>query len=85
MMCNVKPKDESCELLVSHKIRFDKRELTSGIANPDIFLPLFQMTILLRMDDKMNRQLTCLVSEIDTSLLLAQELVHFGFINEVFV
>jgi hypothetical protein len=43
----------------------------------------FQMTILLRMDDKMNRQLTCLVSEIDTSLLLAQELVHFGFINEV--
>lgn len=41
------------------------------------------MTILLRMDDKMNRQLTCLVSEIDTSLLLAQELVHFGFINEV--
>ena len=55
MMCNVKPKDESCELL---------------------------MTILLRMDDKMNRQLTCLVSEIDTSLLLAQELVHFGFINE---
>ncbi|KAE8745433.1 hypothetical protein FOCC_FOCC007813 [Frankliniella occidentalis] len=55
MMCNVKPKDESCELL---------------------------MTILLRMDDKMNRQLTCLVSDIDTSLLLAQELVHFGFINE---
>jgi hypothetical protein len=42
-----------------------------------------QMTILLRMDDKMNRQLTCSVSEIDTSLLLAQELVHFGFINEV--
>jgi len=45
--------------------------------------PFLQMTILLRMDDKMNRQLTCLVSEIDTSLLLAQELVHFGFINEV--
>lgn len=35
------------------------------------------------MDDKMNRQLTCPVSQIDTSLLLAQELVHFGFINEV--
>jgi len=43
----------------------------------------FQMTILLRMDDKMNRQLTCQVSEIDTAFLLAQELVHFGFINEV--
>nr|CAD7430659.1 unnamed protein product [Timema monikensis] len=41
------------------------------------------MTILLRMDDKMNRQLTCIVSEMDTSLLLAQELVSYGFINEV--
>lgn len=41
------------------------------------------MTILLRMDDKMNRQLTCPVSQMDTSMLLAQELVHFGFINEV--
>lgn len=43
------------------------------------------MTILLRMDDKMNRQLTCPVSQTDTSMLLAQELVHFGFINEVIV
>lgn len=41
------------------------------------------MTILLRMDDKMNRQLTCLVSEIDNSSTLAQELVYYGFINEV--
>ena len=31
----------------------------------------------------MNRQLTCPVSQLDTSMLLAQELVHFGFINEV--
>lgn len=44
---------------------------------------ILQMTILLRMDDKMNRQLTCPVSQTDTSMLLAQELVHFGFINEV--
>ncbi|XP_033218846.1 nuclear receptor-binding protein homolog isoform X1 [Belonocnema kinseyi] len=40
------------------------------------------MTILLRMDDKMNRQLTCPVNQADTPMLLAQELVHFGFINE---
>lgn len=33
----------------------------------------------------MNRQLTCPVSQLDTSMLLAQELVHFGFINEVFI
>lgn len=45
----------------------------------------FQMTILLRMDDKMNRQLTCHVSEIDNSFVLAQELVYFGFINEVII
>ncbi|KAF2893694.1 hypothetical protein ILUMI_12478 [Ignelater luminosus] len=42
------------------------------------------MTILLRMDDKMNRQLTCLISDTDTPAptVLAQELVHYGFINE---
>ncbi|GLV32468.1 MLF1-adaptor molecule [Carabus blaptoides fortunei] len=55
MMCNVKPKEDSCDLL---------------------------MTILLRMDDKMNRQLTCLVSRADSPGILAHELVHFGFINE---
>ncbi|XP_063221034.1 nuclear receptor-binding protein homolog isoform X3 [Bacillus rossius redtenbacheri] len=55
MMCNVKPREDSTELL---------------------------MTILLRMDDKMNRQLTCCLSDGDNSLQLAQELVHFGFINE---
>ncbi|KAF5273824.1 hypothetical protein FQA39_LY00939 [Lamprigera yunnana] len=43
------------------------------------------MTILLRMDDKMNRQLTCIISEAETPTpaALAQELVHYGFINEV--
>lgn len=43
------------------------------------------MTILLRMDDKMNRQLTCIISEPDTPspITLAQELVYYGFINEV--
>lgn len=41
------------------------------------------MTILLRMDDKMNRQLTCIVTRADTPSMLAHELVHFGFINEV--
>uniref|UniRef100_A0A1B6CMT4 Protein kinase domain-containing protein n=1 Tax=Clastoptera arizonana TaxID=38151 RepID=A0A1B6CMT4_9HEMI len=40
------------------------------------------MMILLRMDDKMNRQLTCQISSLDNSVTLAQELVYFGFINE---
>ena len=41
------------------------------------------MTILLRMEDKMNRQLTCEVTEQDTSVTLAEELVHYGFICDV--
>lgn len=43
-----------------------------------------QMTILLRMDDKMNRQLTCPVNPVDdTPMVLVQELVHYGFIHDV--
>lgn len=41
------------------------------------------MTILLRMDDKMNRQLTCQISPDDTAIALSHELVHLGFINDV--
>lgn len=41
------------------------------------------MTILLRMDDTINRKLVCPVYESDTPMVLAQELVHYGFINEV--
>lgn len=41
------------------------------------------MTILLRMDDKMNRQLTCQVTQDDSASYLSDELVHLGFINEV--
>lgn len=40
------------------------------------------MTILVRMDDKMNRQLSCVVNETDTAFDLAGELVFFGFIHE---
>ncbi|XP_041356689.1 nuclear receptor-binding protein-like [Gigantopelta aegis] len=42
-----------------------------------------QMTIMLRMDDKMNRQLQCEISKEDNSSALAEELVHYGFINEL--
>ncbi|CAH1963681.1 unnamed protein product [Acanthoscelides obtectus] len=56
MMCDVKSKEESCDLL---------------------------LTIVLRMDDKMNRQLTSCISPGDNPMVLAQELVHYGFINEV--
>ncbi|XP_060528182.1 nuclear receptor-binding protein homolog isoform X1 [Cylas formicarius] len=56
MMCDVKSKEESCDLL---------------------------LTIVLRMDDKMNRQLTSSISPSDNPKVLAQELVHYGFVNEV--
>ena len=39
--------------------------------------------ILLRMDDKMNRQLTCEISEEEKSFSLAEELVLHGFISSV--
>lgn len=73
MMCNIKPKEKSCDLWVI-SLQLEQNSKTGNL--------IHQMTILLRMDDKMNRQLTCLVSEMDGSLLLAQELVHFGFIND---
>ncbi|RVE51563.1 hypothetical protein evm_003833 [Chilo suppressalis] len=44
--------------------------------------PEHLMTILLRMDDKMNRQLTCGVTRRDTAPALAHELVQLGFIHE---
>jgi len=34
------------------------------------------------MDDKMNRQLSCVVDETDTAFELANELVYHGFIHE---
>ncbi|EDV93665.1 nuclear receptor-binding protein homolog [Drosophila grimshawi] len=39
------------------------------------------MTILLRMDDKMNRQLTCQVNDEDTAADLTSELVRLGFVH----
>lgn len=35
------------------------------------------------MDDKMNRQLTTFITHQDIPQTLAQDLVHYGFINEV--
>ncbi|XP_013382590.1 nuclear receptor-binding protein [Lingula anatina] len=41
------------------------------------------LTLQLRMDDKMNRQLNCeFTDEEETPFILAEELVHYGFINE---
>lgn len=42
------------------------------------------MTLLLRLDDKMNRQLSCeIVPDIESPICLANELVYYGFINQV--
>ncbi|GJQ71605.1 putative protein kinase [Trypoxylus dichotomus] len=40
------------------------------------------LSIVLRMDDKMNRQLTTFITHQDIPQTLAQDLVHYGFINE---
>jgi len=41
------------------------------------------LALLLRFEDKMNRQLSCTVGENETALDLANELVQFGLINEL--
>ena len=41
------------------------------------------MTLILKFDDRMNRQLTCDVQFRENSLVLAEELVRYGFINGV--
>ncbi|XP_070556440.1 nuclear receptor-binding protein-like [Ptychodera flava] len=43
---------------------------------------LNRLTLFLRMDDKMNRHLTCDFTAEENGQKLAQELVHYGFINE---
>ena len=43
----------------------------------------YHLTLLLRMDDKMNRQLEVEFGGSDNADVLAEELVHNGFINEV--
>ncbi|XP_052775901.1 nuclear receptor-binding protein-like [Mya arenaria] len=42
----------------------------------------YHLILLLRMDDKMNRQLECDFGGSDNAGVLAEELVHYGFINE---
>jgi nuclear receptor-binding protein len=43
----------------------------------------YHLVLILRMDDKMNRQLECDFGSEDNASILAEELVHYGFINEV--
>ena len=44
---------------------------------------LMMLTLLLRLDDKMNRQLSCEITDIESPICLANELVYYGFINQV--
>lgn len=69
------PVDVESRLVTSMSCQVKKMEETSNS---------FQINIYLKMDDKMNRQLQAEVTETDTATALAQELVHYGFINEVY-
>lgn len=46
---------------------------------------VIDLTLLLRMEDKMNRQLSCEMSPDDPVSVLSNELVFYGLINEVSV
>ena len=41
------------------------------------------LSLSVRFDDKVNRQMSCTVGENETSMDLANELVHYGLISEV--
>ena len=45
-------------------------------------LLVLKLTLLLTMDDRMNRQLSCEITEQDSPHSLAKELVEFGFIHQ---
>lgn len=91
MMCHVKSvnKTDGDELEVSvMNVYFfffvnHKNILRHLTFNKCFSFVLFQLCIVLRMDDKMNRQLTTPISADDNSNTLAEELVKYGFINEV--
>lgn len=52
------------------------------MSGPNGSTPLFTIILMLKMDDKMNRQLTADIFDTDTPEILADELVGLGFINE---
>lgn len=41
------------------------------------------MTISLRLEDKMNRQLSCVIEDGEGAAALTDELVRYGFISQV--
>ncbi len=49
----------------------------------DICDYLFQLTLLLKLEDMMNRQLTAEIGACDDATVLVAELVQFGFVQEV--
>ena len=86
--CQVKKGEEapSMQVLDSHQcliinLSDDPFEARSSLKTVELFI--FQLTIHLRMDDRMNRQLSCEFTDADTAPGLADELVHYGFINPV--
>jgi len=42
-----------------------------------------KLNLLLRLEDQMNRKLSCSVSEDETGIDLANELVEYGLISEI--
>lgn len=76
---------ESVKSTTPEPIDVESREVVNmmcSVKPRDTVSNEYMMTLLLRMDDKMNRQLTCQVSLDDSPMLLANELVHLGFIHE---
>lgn len=76
---------ESVKSTTPEPVDVESREVVNmmcSVKPRDMASNEYMMTLLLRMDDKMNRQLTCQVSLDDSPMILANELVHLGFIHE---
>ncbi|XP_041977083.1 nuclear receptor-binding protein isoform X2 [Aricia agestis] len=70
------PRERECRRVV-HVMCSVKPAAPATAAERELLL-----TVLLRMDDKMNRQLVCAVSPRDAAADLAADLVQLGFIHE---
>lgn len=72
MICTIKTPEVGCDFVY----------IDGNVPSQGENLHTREMTILLRMDDKMNRQLMCNVTQEDSAIMLSHELVHLGFIHE---
>ncbi|KAJ0059743.1 hypothetical protein NL108_011243, partial [Boleophthalmus pectinirostris] len=85
MHCNLESNEEGTKTHVSGKYLMHSAhsvECSTYKTGNNTLSAAFQLSLFLKMDDKLHRQLSCDILPTDTSKDLASELVHYAFINE---